>query len=247
MRPDRIEIGGAYTCRIDDAVVPVRVDAKAPRGWEVTVIATGQAARVQRAEQFRDPWPPTEPKPEEAPPPRNGATEPLDPNRCATARCRNEPVMTYLGRPLCQACWRAESGEPDEDGAASAAKENDMSKKQTSKKASKSPKASKPTARKASKTAKARGAKQVPKPEVKPERVSALDAAAEVLRTRGEALRSRELIAAMAEQGLWTSPNGKTPHATLYAAMLREIAAKGKEARFRKTERGKFEYAGGGK
>ena len=32
----------------------------------------------------------------------------------------------------------------------------------------------------------------------------------------------------------------KTPHATLYSAMLREISTKGKDARFKKTERGKF-------
>jgi len=51
------------------------------------------------------------------------------------------------------------------------------------------------------------------------------------------------MIAAMAEQGLWTSPAGKTPHATLYAAILREIGAKGGKARFRKTDRGLFEYA----
>ena len=57
-------------------------------------------------------------------------------------------------------------------------------------------------------------------------------------------MRSNEMIAAMAEQGLWSSPNGKTPAATLYAAILREIGAKGNAARFRKTERGKFEDVG---
>ena len=35
--------------------------------------------------------------------------------------------------------------------------------------------------------------------------------------------------------------SGKTPHATLYAAMLREIAKKGDAARFRKADRGLFE------
>ena len=45
---------------------------------------------------------------------------------------------------------------------------------------------------------------------------------------------------AMAAKSLWTSPGGKTPHATLYSALIREIATKGKEARFVKTERGKF-------
>jgi len=28
-----------------------------------------------------------------------------DPNRCATPRCKGEPVMTYLEKPLCQKCW----------------------------------------------------------------------------------------------------------------------------------------------
>ena len=49
---------------------------------------------------------------------------------------------------------------------------------------------------------------------------------------------------ALAAQGLWTSPGGKTPHATLYAAMLREITAKGSQARFKKVERGQFAYNG---
>ena len=73
-----------------------------------------------------------------------------------------------------------------------------------------------------------------------PKRISALDAAAQVLAASKEPMRAKDLIAAMAEQGLWSSPNGKTPEATLYAAMIREIAAKGSEARFRKIERGLF-------
>ncbi len=84
-----------------------------------------------------------------------------------------------------------------------------------------------------------------PTKDAKPKRVSAIDAAAEVLRKRGEPMTARDLIAAMSEQGLWTSPNGKTPHATLYAAMLREISAKGAKARFKKVDRGLFACAGG--
>ena len=78
----------------------------------------------------------------------------------------------------------------------------------------------------------------------KPKRVSALDAAATILAKAGKPMRAKELIAAMAEQGLWTSPAGKTPHATLYAAMLREIAAKGGAARFTKVDRGMFAISG---
>ena len=74
----------------------------------------------------------------------------------------------------------------------------------------------------------------------KPKRVSALDAAAEVLKASDAPMRAKEMIEAMAARGLWSSPNGKTPEATLYSAILREINTKGAAARFRKTERGLF-------
>jgi hypothetical protein len=73
-----------------------------------------------------------------------------------------------------------------------------------------------------------------------PGKLSALAAAHQVLTASREAMTAPELIASMAEQGLWTSPNGKTPANTLYAAILREINTKGGEARFRKSGRGKF-------
>ena len=78
--------------------------------------------------------------------------------------------------------------------------------------------------------------------EKKPKRVSALDAAAQILAQAEKPMRAQELIAAMAEQGLWSSPAGKTPHATLYAAMMREEKDKGGASRFRKADRGLFEF-----
>ncbi len=78
----------------------------------------------------------------------------------------------------------------------------------------------------------------------KPKRISALDAAAIVLKKASKPMRSQEMITAMAEQKLWSSPNGRTPASTLYAAVLREIATKGKEARFKKVDRGQFEFIG---
>src|SRR5262249_55019794 len=71
-------------------------------------------------------------------------------------------------------------------------------------------------------------------------KLSALDAAARALAEAGPAMTCQELIETMAAKGYWTSPGGKTPHATLYAAILREIRVKGAAARFQKTERGKF-------
>ncbi|MCZ2095635.1 MAG: winged helix-turn-helix domain-containing protein [Anaerolineae bacterium] len=77
--------------------------------------------------------------------------------------------------------------------------------------------------------------------------MSGLDAAAKVLADAGEPMRAKAIVDAMIGGGLWKS-GGKTPHATIYAAMIREIAAKGDAARFRKTDRGLFAYnAGGGR
>ena len=84
--------------------------------------------------------------------------------------------------------------------------------------------------------------KRQPK-EPKPKKMSALDAAAQVLAFSKEPLNCPQLIEAMTTQGLWTSPGGKTPHATLFSAIMREINTKGKEARFTKTERGHFAAA----
>jgi len=78
----------------------------------------------------------------------------------------------------------------------------------------------------------------------KAKRTSALDAAAQVLEGAKEPMTAGAMITAMADRGLWTSPGGKTPHATLYAALIREIKAKGKDARFTKTDRGMFAFNG---
>ena len=75
-----------------------------------------------------------------------------------------------------------------------------------------------------------------------PPKLSALDAAAQVLQEVGTPLSCQEMITAMAEKGYWSSPKGRTPAATLYSAILRELKTKGAAARFRKTDRGRFAH-----
>jgi len=113
-----------------------------------------------------------------------------------------------------------------------------MSKKKTTK-----TQAPADAANKAPKAKAAKPAKTKPEAPAKAKKLSAIDAAAKILGENGKAMNCKEMIEAMAAKGLWTSPGGKTPHATLYSAILREIATKGKDARFKKTERGKFASA----
>ncbi|MBN9517042.1 winged helix-turn-helix domain-containing protein, partial [bacterium] len=75
-------------------------------------------------------------------------------------------------------------------------------------------------------------------------KLSALAAAAKVLAETGTALTCKELVGAMAAKGYWTSPGGKTPEATLHAAISTEIRKRGDAARFRKAAPGRFAAAG---
>lgn len=78
---------------------------------------------------------------------------------------------------------------------------------------------------------------KAPKAESK---MSALDAAAKALAEEGRPMSAKELIEAMAIKGYWTSPGGKTPEATLSAAIGSEINKKGDASRFAKPAPGKF-------
>jgi hypothetical protein len=107
--------------------------------------------------------------------------------------------------------------------------------------ATKTKKATEAKAPKAAKTKKAAKAKPA-----KAKKVSALDAAARVLAEGSQPMTAPAMIEAMAAKGYWSSPNGQTPAATLYAAISREIANKGKDARFKKIDRGTFGLAKAG-
>jgi hypothetical protein len=95
--------------------------------------------------------------------------------------------------------------------------------------------------------AKAGGKKSKAAKPAKAKRMSGLDAAAKVLAESKEPLGAQDIVKAMETKGYWKSPGGKTPHATIYAAMVREINEKGKAARFKKVDRGMFASNAGGK
>ena len=103
--------------------------------------------------------------------------------------------------------------------------------------AAKAPKATK------AKAAKTKPAGAIPAAANPAKKMSALDAAAKVLTEAGEPMNAKAMIGAMDAGGYWTSPGGKTPHATLYAAILREIGVKGDASRFRRTTKGHFAVA----
>jgi hypothetical protein len=78
--------------------------------------------------------------------------------------------------------------------------------------------------------------------EPKTKKVSGLDAAYNVLLAKGEPMTCKAIVDEMLAKGMWKT-NGKTPSATIYSAMLREIDGKPGESRFAKTGRGLFTAA----
>ena len=74
---------------------------------------------------------------------------------------------------------------------------------------------------------------------------SGLDAAVAVLAEASEPLNTKTMVERILAKGLWKT-GGKTPSATIYAAIIREISVKGDKSRFRKTDRGHFELTPAG-
>jgi hypothetical protein len=152
--------------------------------------------------------------------------------------------MTHLDKALCQKCWdrvAAKAVQEDVAETVAAIEAGNLAEGVTIP-SGQAPR-SELTAEESDKLAKARKAKK--EKADKPKRVSALDAAVEVLKASDAPMRAKEMVEAMAARGLWSSPNGKTPEATLYSAILREInkaVEAGTISRFRKTERGLFTY-----
>ena len=69
-----------------------------------------------------------------------------------------------------------------------------------------------------------------------------LDAAEQALREAKQPLTCKAMVEVMLAKGWWKT-TGKTPAATLNAALHRDIAKNGSDARFRKADRGTFDVA----
>lgn len=71
-------------------------------------------------------------------------------------------------------------------------------------------------------------------------KLSQIAAAERVLAEANEPMTCKAMVEAMSARGYWSSPGGKTPEATLYASLLRQIRDMGADATFQKTSRGLF-------
>ena len=76
-----------------------------------------------------------------------------------------------------------------------------------------------------------------------PKKMSQVAAAEKVLQEAGNPMDTQAMVDQMVAKGYWKSPKGKTPAATLYSTLLRDLKQQPKDRRFKKTGRGKFDLA----
>jgi hypothetical protein len=263
MKKDEVVIGRTYLTKVGRKLVPVRIEeTHGKSSWYATDRTTNERVEIENAKELRrevteneTAWEgemaeaapsgeapatiaPTEPEttPDVATsaPETPTATEPVANAEGQEATPAPEPNIpatpSYEERLMFAGATDPVAAREALANITQSGTENEMSSKTTKK-------GSKKNESKA--TAKSSGAAK-PKREPKEKRVSALDAAAKVLAESKEPMTTGEMIEAMAKKGYWSSPNGQTPSATLYSAIVREINTKAKESRFTKTERGKF-------
>jgi hypothetical protein len=271
MQQDQVQIGKTYAAKVTDKLAPVRIDSENEHGgWNATNLRTNKQIRIKSAQRLRNEITVPEDDPAKAEEAlqaaaavsgggggghsggRKRAKKKLSQKERdqlrgqakadqANAEKRDEREAAPDGMTASERAMTQSEGkdEPGSQGPEALSRrfneplaEAQGKKKATKKKAKSGPARSAQHANEAA--AKARENSEGKK------KLSCLDAAAQVLAESNEPMNTKEMIDAMQSQGLWTS-DAPTPHATLYSAILREIQKKGDEARFRKTERGKFE------
>ena len=219
MTKSEVKLGGVYTAKVTNKVVQVRIDAESRYGgWDATNLATNKKVRIKSAQKLRAAVGDDGAK--------TGAKKGKGAKK-AKAEAEAQPMQTSTptvedaanAQTATDVCPNCGSTERDEDGDCAKCHEPKPAKQ-----------GGKPKRVRAT-------------TEPKPKRISGLDAAARVLEESGEPMGVKQIVEVAESKGYWKSPGGKTPSATVYSAILREIKTRGQDARFRKAERGRFVHA----
>ena len=220
MKKNEVKVGGEFIAKVSGKLAHVRIDRENPHGgWDATNLATKKAVRIKSAQRLR------------AEAGRKGKAAPA-----AQVAAGAKPAAD-LAKDA-KAAPAAAVGKSDAAGAKPGAA-TDKAGKVAAWRKDVAAKLAKPDpehdaavkaaadARRAKKTKVAK-----PKGERKP---GALDAAVRILREAGKPMNCDAIVKQALAKGYWQT-KGATPSATLYAAMIRECAAKGAKARFRRAE-----------
>lgn len=231
MKKSQVKVGKFYAAKVSDRMTTIRIDRENPRGgWDATNLRTGKTVRIKSAQRLRHET--------RGPGKRQEAVKAVhkadqENARLAEERAKSADGQTASERAMAESEPAARKGRKSSKagGGKRRGRKSDVAK--TVDAVEKGNLAEGIVVPDGKKSGKAEGQK----------RPSGLDAAAQVLADADEPLNTKEMVARMLAKGLWRT-GGKTPAATIYAAIIREIRTKGDDARFRKVERGKFALAG---
>jgi hypothetical protein len=235
MKKHEVKIGSEYVAKVSGKLAHIRIDRENPHGgWDATNLATKKVVRIKSAQRLRAE------AGRKATPAAHVAAG-AKPTAEVAKDAKATPVAAGGGtaNPL-EAHYRSQKDAAKTEKAAKvAALRKDVA--ETVAKPDPELDATVKAAEEGRKAKKAKAAK--PKGERKP---SLLALAADVLKDAKAPMDCKAIVEKVLAKGTWQT-KGKTPAATLYAAVIREIAAKGKDARFHKTDRGMFELSAVGK
>jgi len=235
MKKSQVKVGSEYVAKVSGKLAHIRIDRENPHGgWEATNMATKKAVRIKSAQRLR-----AEASRKAAPAAHVAAGAKPAAKSAKDAKATPVAAGGEASNPL-EAHYRAQK---DAAKTAKAAKVAAMRKEVAEKVAQPDPEldAAVKAAEADRRAKKVKAAK--PKGERKP---GLLTLAADVLKDAKAPMDCKTIVEKVLAKGTWQT-KGKTPHSTLYAAVIREIAAKGKDARFHKTDRGQFELSAAGK
>jgi hypothetical protein len=227
MKKNEVKVGGRYIAKVSGKLVQVRITGTSGHGgWDAVNEATGKEVRIKSAQRLRgEAGPKTAPKAADVAPVGAGAKPAAE-----VAKDAKAAPAAAVGKS--GAAGAKPDAATDKAGKVAAWRKDVADKVSTPDPANA---AAAKAAKEAHRAKKAKAAK--PKGERKP---GILTLAADVLKDAKAPMDCKDIVEKVLTKGLWQT-KGKTPAATLYAAIIREIAAKGKDARFRKTDRGQFE------
>ena len=224
MKKNEVKVGGEYVAKVSGKLAHVRITGESRYGgWDATNLATKKAVRIKGAQRLR-----AEAGRKATPAAHVAAGAKPAGEAAKDAKAAPAAAGGKAANPL-EAHYQTQK---DAAKAEKAAKVASMRKEVAEKLAQPDPELD--AAVKASeadrRAKKAKVAK--PKGERKP---GYLDAAVRVLQEAGKPMQCGEIVQQALAKGYWQT-KGATPGATLYAAVLRECAAKGAKARFRRAE-----------
>jgi hypothetical protein len=232
MKKNEVKVGGTYVAKVSDRLTTVRITGESRYGgWDAVNTKTGKAVRIKSAQRLRGPA--TLSKAEV-----HAAKAAVVAQVGAGAKAAAESAKDAKAPPVAatgQATNPLEAHYRSQKDAAKAEKAAKVAawRKEVAEKAAKSDPATDAAVKAAEESRKAKKAKAAkPKGERKP---GCLDAAVRILREAGKPLQCGAIVEQALAKGYWQT-KGATPAATLYAAVIREVAAKGAKARFRRAE-----------